>query len=85
MDVCDKVNFEHQFFYKLLENSFAEYLIKYPNFVIIEKDLNFINNKFIKRGYGSKGLKDLVLGTLERPNNWERLVKAYTLKEKEFL
>lgn len=43
IDVCDRVNFEHNFFYKLLENCLLDFLVKSPRFVLMEKDLKFIN------------------------------------------
>lgn len=32
----------------------------------------------IKRGYGSEGLKKLIIETLQKPRNWESNRKTYT-------
>lgn len=85
LNICARVDFEHKFFYKLLESSIAHFLITHPDFVIIEKDLKFLNDKLLKRGYGSRGFRELVLGSLESPRDWKQLRNKYTENEKQFM
>lgn len=64
LDVCDRVSFEHDRFYKFIENAIADQLIERNNTFIQEKDVRFINDKLIKRGYGSRNLKKFIEGVL---------------------
>lgn len=64
IDICDLVGFEHKYFYKHVENSIMSYLARNPKYVLYEKDLRFLNERLLKRGYGSNNLRKLILSTL---------------------
>jgi hypothetical protein len=77
LNVCSKVNYDHKYLFKHIENGFADYLMRNPNMFIPESDIKFINNKMIKRGYGSPNLKRFINGVLDNPKNWNRLRYDY--------
>ena len=64
LNVCAEVDFQHEYLYKHIENFIGDFLANNPKFYIPEKDIKFLNIKMIRRGYGSKNLKNFVEGVL---------------------
>jgi len=72
LDICDRADFEHQYFYKHLETAIGKYIIEHPDFFFLDKDIKFLNTKLIKRGYGSINIRKFIEAVLSDPKKWQK-------------
>jgi hypothetical protein len=84
INVCHKVDYEHNFFYKFIEKAIADHLSSHPNYYIPEKDIKFLNVRLAERGLCSKNFKLMIDNTLSNPKDWPIHRAKYLEREQAF-